>query len=395
MPTVLSSNFDEKSGTLEVSVTRRVDSTNSQEFDEEIQNLVKDKDVKHICFNLSETEYVSSACLRVFLKYAKEYKDSSLVEVNPSVYDVLDMTGFKNFYHVEKKMKDYSVEGLEVIGKGATGTVYRVDADTIIKVFNDVFALDQIKREMDASKAAFVSGIATAIPYEVVKVGNKYGTIYELIKSKTLSEILQESGDEFDSIAKKYGKFMREMHEVDVSNANFKSTTESYAQYKPVIAGKLGSEIAEIYNTLLDSIPDRNTYVHGDFHPKNIMVTGNDFLLIDMGESSHGHPIFDVMALGVLRLALADLPEKCQTFVGISSDELIRLWYLFIPEYFGTNDEEKVKHISNVCLLYSSIRAIGLLALLPYFTPTEKETILNRIKELYSDKSNMDLSIFD
>ena len=395
MPTVLSSNFDEKSGTLEVSVTRRVDSTNSQEFDEEIQNLVKDKDVKHICFNLSETEYVSSACLRVFLKYAKEYKDSSLVEVNPSVYDVLDMTGFKNFYHVEKKMKDYSVEGLEVIGKGATGTVYRVDADTIIKVFNDVFALDQIKREMDASKAAFVSGIATAIPYEVVKVGNKYGTIYELIKSKTLSEILQESGDEFDSIAKKYGKFMREMHEVDVSNANFKSTTESYAQYKPVIASKLGSEIAEIYNTLLDSIPDRNTYVHGDFHPKNIMVTGNDFLLIDMGESSHGHPIFDVMALGVLRLALADLPEKCQTFVGISSDELIRLWDLFIPEYFGTNDEEKIKHISNVCLLYSSIRAIGLLALLPYFTPTEKETILNRIKELYSDKSNMDLSIFD
>ena len=395
MPTVLSSNFDEKSGTLEVSVTRRVDSTNSQEFDEEIQNLVKDKDVKHICFNLSETEYVSSACLRVFLKYAKEYKDSSLVEVNPSVYDVLDMTGFKNFYHVEKKMKDYSVEGLEVIGKGATGTVYRVDADTIIKVFNDVFALDQIKREMDASKAAFVSGIATAIPYEVVKVGNKYGTIYELIKSKTLSEILQESGDEFDSIAKKYGKFMREMHEVDVSNANFKSTTESYAQYKPVIAGKLGSETAEIYNTLLDSIPDRNTYVHGDFHPKNIMVTGNDFLLIDMGESSHGHPIFDVMALGVLRLALADLPEKCQTFVGISSDELIRLWDLFIPEYFGTNDEEKIKHISNVCLLYSSIRAIGLLALLPYFTPTEKETILNRIKELYSDKSNMDLSIFD
>ncbi len=395
MPTVLSSNFDEKSGTLEVSITRRVDSTNSQELDEEIQNLVKDKDVKHICFNLSETEYVSSACLRVFLKYAKEYKDSSLVEVNPSVYDVLDMTGFKNFYHVEKKMKDYSVDGLEVIGKGATGTVYRVDADTIIKVFNDVFALDQIKREMDASKAAFVSGIATAIPYEVVKVGNKYGTIYELIKSKTLSEILQESGDEFDSIAKKYGKFMREMHQVDVSNANFKSTTESYAQYKPVIAGKLGSETAEIYNTLLDSIPDRNTYVHGDFHPKNIMVTGNDFLLIDMGESSHGHPIFDVMALGVLRLALADLPEKCQTFVGISSDELIRLWDLFIPEYFDTNDEEKIKHISNVCLLYSSIRAIGLLALLPYFTPTEKETILNRIKELYSDKSNMDLSIFD
>ncbi len=395
MPTVLNSNFDEKNGTLEVEVTRRVDSTNSQEFDNELQELVKDKDVKHICFNLSGTEYVSSACLRVFLKYAKAYKDSSLIEVNPEVYDVLDMTGFKNFYHVEKKMKDYSVEGLEVIGKGATGTVYRVDADTIIKVFNDVFTLDQIKREMDASKAAFVSGIATAIPYEVVKVGNNYGTIYELIKSKTLSEILQESGDEFDAIAKKYAKFMHEMHQIDVSKAGFKNTAESYAQYKPLIAAKAGPEIAEVYNTLLDSIPERNTYVHGDFHPKNVMVTGNEFLLIDMGESSHGHPIFDVMALGVLRLALADLPEKCQMFAGISSEELVRLWDFFIPAYFDCDDEEKAKHISNVCLLYSSIRAIVLLGLLPYFSLAEKETILNRIKELYSDKSNMDLSIFD
>ncbi len=395
MPTVLNSNFDEKNGTLEVEVTRRVDSTNSQEFDDELQALVKDKDVKSIVFNLGGTEYVSSACLRVFLKYAKVYKDSSLIEVNPEVYDVLDMTGFKNFYHIERKMKNYSIDGLEEIGRGGTGTVYRIDADTIIKVFNDVFTLDKIKREMDASKAAFVSGIATAIPYEIVKVGNQYGTIYELIKSKTLSEILQESGDEFDTIAKKYGKFMHEMHQIDVSSADFKSTKESYAQYKPVVGAKAEPEIAEIFNTLFDSIPDRPTYIHGDFHPKNVMVTGDEFLLIDMGESSHGHPIFDVMALGVLRLALADLPQKCQMFAGISSEELIKLWDLFIPSYFGCDDAEKVKHYSNVCLLYSSIRAIVLLELLPYFSPTEKETILNRIKELYSDKSNMDLSIFD
>ncbi len=395
MPTILNSNFDEEKGILEVCVTRRVDSTNSQEFDQEIQELVKDKDVKHICFNLSETEYVSSACLRVFLKYAKQYKDSSLIEVNPEVYDVLDMTGFKNFYHVERKMKEFSVEGLEVIGRGATGTVYRIDADTIIKVFNDVFALDEIKREMDASKAAFVNGIATAIPYEVVKVGNNYGTIYELIKSKTLAEILQESGDQFNRIATKYGKFMHEMNQIDVSGTNFKSTKDSYEKYRAIINAKANPTVAGIYGALLDSIPERNTYVHGDFHPKNVMVTGDDFILIDMGESSHGHPIFDVMSLGCLRLVFDGLPDRCQKFVGLTVDELKKLWDLFLRTYFNCNDEEKLQHISNVCLLYSAIRAIGIMTIIPNYPDSEKVSVVQRIVALYMDKSNMDLSIFD
>ena len=395
MQTILSNSFDEANGILEICVTNRVDSTNSQIFDEEIQALLNGKEVKSICFNLKDTEYVSSACLRVFLKYAKEYKDSSLVEVNPSVYDVLDMTGFKNFYHVEKKMKNYSIDGLEIVGRGATGIVYRIDRDTIIKVFNESCTKDVIKHEMAISKEAFVHGITTAIPYEVVQVGKNYGTIYELIQSKTLAEILHHSGDQFDEIAKKYGRFMHEMNQIDVGDTVFPSTAVTYEKMKLLANARASEDVKVIYNDLFDSIPNRNTYIHGDFHPKNIMAMGDDLVLIDMGESSHGHPIFDVMSLGCLCMALVEVPEACVNFIGLEPEELKKLWSKFLSGYFNCEDEEQLQHISNVCLLYSTIRAVPILVGLPNYPEESKAKVISKIKELYQDQANRDLSIFD
>lgn len=397
MQTISKSNYDEKQRVLEIYVTKRVDSTNSFDFETEIDELLKNNDeTASICFNLSGTEYISSACLRIFLKYAKIYNNSSIVEARPEVYDVLEETGFKNFYHVERKMKKYSVDGLEIVGRGATGTVYRIDRDTIIKVFNEnSCSKEVIKHELDVSKAAFVQGITTAIPYEVVKVGKQYGTIYELIKSKTYSEILHESGDEFDSYAKSYGKFMHEMNKIEVGDSIFPSTLEVYGKLKGLANARASEDVKEIYNALFDSIPERGTYIHGDFHPKNVMDADGNLILIDMGESSHGHPIFDVMSLGCLRMALTEVPEACVGFIGLESDELIRLWDKFIPAYFNCDDKEKLKHINNVCLLYSTIRAVPILVGLPNYPEVSKEKVINQIKELYSDKTNLDLSIFD
>ena len=395
MQTIVSNIFDETKGTLEIGVAERVDSTNSQIFDEEIQTLVKDKEIKSIRFNLKDTVYVSSAGLRVFLKYAKVYKDSSLVEVNPEVYDVLDMTGFKSFYHVERKLKHYTIDGLEIIGRGATGVVYRIDRDTIIKVFNENCSTEVIKHEMALSKEAFTHGITTAIPYEVVRVGNRYGTIYELIQSETLSQILHNSGDQFDEVAKKYGRFMHEMNQIDVGDTVFPSTFDTYGKMKWLANSRASEDVKEIYNDLFDSIPNKNTYIHGDFHPKNVMAMGDDLILIDMGESSHGHPIFDVMSLGCLYLALVEVPEACVNFIGLEPKELERLWNKFLSAYFSCDDEEQLKHINNVCLLYSTIRAVPILVGLPNYPEESKVKVINKIKELYNDKANRDLSIFD
>ena len=41
-----------------------------------------------------------------------------IFDVSPEVYDILDMTGFTELLTVEKRFREISVDGCEIIGKG-------------------------------------------------------------------------------------------------------------------------------------------------------------------------------------------------------------------------------------------------------------------------------------
>ena len=114
-------------------------------------------------------EYISSAGLRVILRLKKAEPSLKVINVSADVYEIFDITGFTEIITIEKAYRKLSVEGCEAIGKGANGTVYRLDPDTIIKVYHNADALADIHRERELARRAFVLGIPTAIPYDVVK----------------------------------------------------------------------------------------------------------------------------------------------------------------------------------------------------------------------------------
>ena len=83
--------------------------------------------------------------------------------------------------------REISLEGAEKIGEGAHGEVYRIDEETIAKVYRDSEPLEKIRKEKELSKWAFVKGIPTAISYDIVRVGDRYGVVYELLNAKSAS----------------------------------------------------------------------------------------------------------------------------------------------------------------------------------------------------------------
>lgn len=85
----------------------------------------------------------------------------------------------------------FSVEGCEVIGQGANGKVYRIDRDTIVKVYLNPDALPEIHRERELARAAFMAGVPTAIPYDVVRIeGGGYGSVFELLNATSFAKLL-------------------------------------------------------------------------------------------------------------------------------------------------------------------------------------------------------------
>ena len=87
---------------LTISLKGRLDTLAAPAFEEEVKKSLPD--LTELVFDLTELEYVSSAGLRVFLMAQKTMKEQgrmTVKNVRPSVYDIMEVTGFTNFIDIE------------------------------------------------------------------------------------------------------------------------------------------------------------------------------------------------------------------------------------------------------------------------------------------------------
>ena len=183
---------------LYIAVEGRVDASNAAAAEEKIFSIKNDNPGLHTVVDADKLEYISSAGLRVILKIRKEEPKLAIINVAPDVYEVFDMTGFTDMITVEKAYKRMSVEGCEFIAKGANGAVYRYDDETILKTYYSKDALPEIQQERESARKAFVLGINTAIPYGIVRVGDGYGTVTELLNAVNVTKLLCEDPDNIE-----------------------------------------------------------------------------------------------------------------------------------------------------------------------------------------------------
>ena len=82
-----------------------------------------------VTLDIAGLDYISSAGLRVLLSLKKrcEKKPFRVIKANAEVMDVFNMTGFSEIMEIEPACRRISIDGCEVIGRGACGECYRID----------------------------------------------------------------------------------------------------------------------------------------------------------------------------------------------------------------------------------------------------------------------------
>ena len=256
---------------------------------------------------ISDTELVSATAPALVKKILQNGTVEAVVTAEAKgialAYEVSRLLGLKRFIVARKSVKSYmdvedkfrqvNVDGCPMIGAGACGECYRLDDETIIKLYYDRISDDTIAEEKRLAKLAFVLGIPTAISYDIVKVGTRKGVIYELIKAKTLSEIIRADYSKLEEYTKQYAEFCRAIHSTVCTGQNLPDFREVNRADIANIRGITAEEAAAL-NEFLDFVPDGNTCLHGDLNPNNIMLENGSLCLIDMGEFSRGFAMFDV-----------------------------------------------------------------------------------------------------
>ena len=83
----------------------RIDSNNAAEVEKDLLEQLSAGAAEDVVIDAEELEYISSAGLRVILRLKKAIADTSLINVSPEVYDILDVTGFTEMMSVQKETK--------------------------------------------------------------------------------------------------------------------------------------------------------------------------------------------------------------------------------------------------------------------------------------------------
>lgn len=359
--------FEMKEKELTLFFEGRIDSANAPQAEEEIKAIRAGNSAENIVIDVENLEYISSAGLRVILRLRKDYADLRIVNANSEVYDILDMTGFTEMVKVEKAYRKLSVEGCEVIGRGSNGEVYRLDRDTIVKVYFNADALPDIHRERELARRALVLGIPTAIPYDVAKVGDSYGSVFELLNAKSFGKLMLAEPENVDHYIGLYVDLLKTIHGTVVKPEDMPDMKAVAVGWAKFLKDYLPGEQFEKLVSLIEAVPDNLHMMHGDYHIKNVMMQDGEVLLIDMDTLCYGDPVFEFASIFLAYKGFAELDHSVtQNFLGISYDLADRIWNKTLQLYFGTEDEavlsanaDKAMIIGYTRLMRRTIRRIG------------------------------------
>ena len=345
--------FELKEKTLTLYFEGELNSYNAERIEKEIEDTIKGKEFSNLILNFENLHYISSAGLRIVLKLKQKYGDLSIVDTSLEVYDVLQMTGFTNLMTIKKALKRVYVSGAEIVGEGFFSTVYRIDKDTIIKVFNRTSDTDQIERELRLAKEAFILGIPTAISFDIVKVDDKLGVRFEMLDCMSLKNAVLAYPDKLKEYVDKYAALLKKITTTECFNPIIPDIKKFYLEKVEKIKPYLEEKYYLKAKKLIESIPDRKTFVHGDCHFKNIMVQNGELILIDMDTLSVGHPIFELAGIYAPYCAFdEDDPGNTKKFFGMEREDAVRLYNALIDRYFGKDDPIIKDKIKLVCYIH-------------------------------------------
>jgi uncharacterized protein (TIGR02172 family) len=257
------------------------------------------------------------------------------------------------------------------IGQGRTADIFEYNEDTIIKLYKKDFPDDAINQEFINSRFVYLLGINTPQPLELTSIKNRKGIIYQRVSGSSLLRIIIKSPWAILKQSRKlaslhykihthYGEGINR-HQKEVLRDNIKTTQDLNDTEKEKILDYLAQ------------LPDGNNLYHGDFHPDNVLVDNNVWI-IDWMTGMSGYPIGDV-ARTVILLEYGTLPESTPAIIKKILNYLRNRLKDEYVKYYLKLSRRDISEIDQWILPMAAAR------LIEWIPSEEREKLLNMIRE--------------
>ena len=335
----MNTTIDIQGDRMVVALHGRLDASSAPAFEAQ---LVTDG-IRELVLDFADCPFVSSCGIRTVLVAHRRMANAGgrmvARSLPPAVREIFDMTGLSSIISITRPTREISIDGLELLSQGVCGECFRLDTETVVKLYREGVAPEVAEQEKRYAKAAFVMGIPTAISYDVVSCGTRSGIVFELLNAELFSSVIRRDPGNIDLHARRLSDIAKLLHAGKGDRAILTDLKDRFRGYIRQIDDVLTPEETAYMLDRLEAVPDADTCVHFDLHSSNIMVQGGELVIIDMGDFSIGSNMFDLgliyMIYGVPELGMCRMATKIETEDGLA------FWNAFARHYFSDRSAEE------------------------------------------------------
>ena len=256
-----------------------IDSFNAKEFEDDLLKCHSEKG--DLLLDASELSYMSSSGIRALVKLSRLQKEVRIDNVNDTMFSIFYSSGLTEIFTINREMLKMTNDNWDVAGVGATGTVYKINNDTAIKVYKEGTKFEYVNQERELARQAFICGVPTIIPNRNVMVGDQYATIIELVNSVSLGEAFMDSSDNFDKLMDDYVRMIKDLHSIEDKKEYFPNLQDLWLRSEHMVREGLEADDAELVVDIYKNSKRSRNLLHGDIHPGNVMISDGEMVLVD------------------------------------------------------------------------------------------------------------------
>lgn len=167
--------------------------------------------------------------------------------------------------------------------------VFAWDEGRALKLFRRDWGMSEAEQEARAARLVYDAGIPSPAIYETVTVDGRAGIVFERVAGSDMADGINP-GNGFGR-----ARLLAELHATMHARA-----VPTFPPQKPRLrwqierAPGLDQRIRDAAQRALDALPDGDAVCHGDFHPKNVLLTATSAVVIDWNCVTRGNPLGDV-----------------------------------------------------------------------------------------------------
>jgi aminoglycoside phosphotransferase (APT) family kinase protein len=197
------------------------------------------------------------------------------------------------------------LDGHRLLAEGREAEIYDWDDGQVLRLMRTPAQLEPMQRSTLAIAAAHDAGVRTAAVLEEVEVDGRPGQVMERLDGIDQFALAGRRPWTLLSSVRRLAAIHVDLHRVEVS--------EEFESVHDMVAAKLRDSplvpaaVSDAALVALGELPAGSSLCHGDYHPGNVLVDGDDAVVIDWTNAARGHPMAD-FARTRLMLQVGELP---------------------------------------------------------------------------------------